>query len=115
MILASITSCVPTSLIVCVAAYLIGAWVTAFLLGVMDWVPDYDYVCVFWFSLIWPLYCFVIGMLMLEEWCKESDTGRRCLAFVKSLFDFATLPFRPFSLGKKLAGCRRKKDGNHVK
>lgn len=117
MILASTTVEIPTTVIIGVAIYLIGLWVTLFFLGLNKFFGGLIFIAIT--ALLWPLFWCCAAIVILGDWCEEvsqrneHDTARRCLVFVKKFLDFATLPLSPFSFGRKVSDWRNRKDGHN--
>lgn len=113
MSLVSTTFTIPTTLIVVIAVYLIGIWVSFFIFGLMNWKIEAIETVVP--ALVWPLFWTGACILAFGDWCEEvsmcddRDRFKRCIAFIKRLIDYSTLPIRPFSFGKKLSELRQRK------
>ena len=113
MSLASTIVTIPTTLIVVIAVYLIGIWVSFFIFGFMKW--EIEAVGTVFPALLWPLFWTGACIIAFGDWCEEvsmrddRDRFKRCLAFIKWLVDCSTLPIRPLSFGKKVAELRQRK------
>lgn len=98
---------IPTPLIVFVAVYLCGLWITSFYLG-FDRYPDEPFLIVI-SSVFWPL--FWISALVvtcgdkLEEIASRDnrDLMKRLVCGVISWIRIALLPLRPFSFGRAVS------------
>ena len=118
MILDSTTAEIPTTVIIGVAMYLIGMWVTLLFHGLNKRADER--ILIVTTVLLWPLFWCCAAFVRYGDWLEEvsqrnvHDTTRRCLVFVKKFLDLATLPLRPFSLGWKVSDWRSRKDGRNV-
>ena len=118
MILDSTTAEIPTTVIIGVAIYLIGIWVTLFFFGLNRCRGEH--ILMVLPTLLWPLFWCCAAIVSFGDWCEEvshrekTDAARRCLVFVKKFLDLATLPLRPLSLGRKVSDWRSRKDGRNV-
>lgn len=118
MIVASTTVVIPIQLIIGIAIYLIGMWVTLFFIGFNRYRGEH--ILIVLPTLLWPVLWVAVVCVRFGDWCEEvsqrkkTDITRRCLVFVKKFLDFATLPLRPFSLGRKVSDWRSRKDVGNV-
>lgn len=89
-----------TNVLIAIAVYAAVAYVTAFVFGLTG-VWD-GAVCVI--SILWPIGIPLVAFLAigdwLEEWFNEHPDGARR---IRRALDLATLPFRPFGLGERVA------------
>ena len=99
---------IPMSLVVCIAVYLAGMWVTALYIGIAGY--DDDNFCIVVSSLIWPLFLLFLAAVNLGDWLDMADQGYRgawAQAIVRCIgrvLHYASLPFRPYTLGREIAG-----------
>lgn len=80
-----------------IAAYAIGAYVSAVLCG----IGDGDGETAILFAVFWPFALVTLGALAVINWL--SDPQRISRPIAKAL-DWATLPLRPLALGKRIRG-----------
>lgn len=103
---------IPMPLIVSIAVYMAGIWITAVYLGAAGY--DDDTFCVVVSSVLWPLFLLLIGITNLGDWLYEAADGRygeRAQAIVHSIgsvLRYISLPCRPFLVGRML---KKWKDG----
>ena len=99
---------IPTSLVVCIAVYLAGMWITVLYIG-MSGFPD-DNSCIVVSGLLWPLFLLLLAVVNLGDWMDMADQGYRGVwaqAIVRCIgraLHHASLPFRPYTLGREIAG-----------
>ena len=115
VMVASTTVEIPTFLIVVIAVYLFGVWITAFALG-FDRYPDEPFIVVF-ASAFWP--AFLISIIVvsccdkLEEIVSRDNKDRmkRLVCSVIGLIRIALLPFRPFAFGRAVSNWIKSNKG----
>ena len=112
---------IPTSFIVSIAVYLAGIWATAMYLGAAGY--EYNRFFVVTSSVLWPLFLLLVGVIRLGDWMSEGASGlhgdrtRVIICYIKKVFYYVFLPFRPFTIGRKIADMcdsrkRRKEEGD---
>lgn len=112
---------IPMSLIVSITVYLAGIWTTAMYLGAARY-PD-DTLCIVVASVFWPFFLLAVGVIKLGDWleeascCHHGDLMCVIICYTKKVFYYVFLPFRPFTIGRKIADMcesrrRRKEEGD---
>lgn len=90
-----------SSLIIVIVLYVIGAFLTAILIGFLR--PNMDEGFALLLSCLWLLFILVMGAAAIgdaiEDWANRNpSTSHR----IGSIIDRITLPFRPITLGRKI-------------
>ena len=97
---------IPKPLIVSIAVYMAGIWITAIYLGAAGY--DDDPPCVTISSVFWPLFLLLIGIVNIGSWLDAAAQGLhgyRMQAIVHriwSVLHYISLLCRPFLLGRML-------------
>lgn len=102
------TVVIPTWVVVCVIAYLVGAYVSLVIFGWQNPGYDMDELDVFT-VILWPIFIWIaVGARILDElltryyrWSKRHQVAVRRIA---ALLFWITLPFRPMRIGAMIGG-----------